>query len=327
MFVAEYPVNQGTSLEELKHVLDRNVENLFIPLDKTQINSNGLIEIPSYDPFPMTETALHGLCSQIGVPTPYMKKSPNDVASENLNFWLKQTGKTAQIKIDNNVIIAVLPEKRVPLSNSKVVSEIAEKGTVGLTRYTFNERGLWLDYLTPDLALEPKVGDIIRVGVQVFNSDTTLNMLSVRGLLYRLWCLNGAVSEREGLGRFAQKIYWRNPESALREGIEVFDQICGKLAEYQPNFIRMQALEIDGNEERLRKILKYGKIPASYFEAVQEVLHKQNDESLYGFYNAITQLGRDAQDRSLAQKFEKYAGWIVANVDEFAAEVLGINKN
>ena len=199
------------------------------------------------DRYALTEKAFDDLCNLVGVPLTFAKGIPTDLVSiivERLKTFQPQL--IVPIARDHTVVGIVNPRKWThsraqahraefrPVSNATILRLLEKlRGAFGgPPRILLADSGLAVELLHPALTLEPKVGDITRVGLAITSSETGGPMPVARGYTLRLVCANGAtVPARLGLLRFDTdwRVSLERRLAAFQEGLQGFALDVGRL--------------------------------------------------------------------------------------------------
>lgn len=77
-------------------------------------------------PFNMTPWSLSQLCTQLGIPVPYIKKCPPALSLENLNTWLRLVpqGKVSKLCARGSDVIGIVSKRFVPYSIKDFVDDV-----------------------------------------------------------------------------------------------------------------------------------------------------------------------------------------------------------
>jgi len=158
------------------------------------------------------------MASQLGIPYQYYRKQhaahPEDLCRD-VNSWLQDTevvNNTQRpvhgdrtVRTMGNTARAFLSSKYRRLDNFPLLLAVLDRlGGMGVDQdnilsCSITDRKMYLKLVTPRLEGDVGKGDIVQAGIEVTNSEVGQGSLSVRPLIYRLVCLNGAVMAAGGV--------------------------------------------------------------------------------------------------------------------------------
>lgn len=174
-------------------------------------------------PYRLTEKALDDLCTILDTPIPFAHRIPADVLALLVGRLRLLHIQSIVLIVREGVVVGMLDPAKWTHSRAKIHRPTFRPVTNGealrLIKNVWSQRverlliclgdaGLSVQVVSGDLAIEPKVGDITRVGLSLTSSETGGPFPQARGHTLRLVCLNGAtVPEPFGLARFSSD--WR----------------------------------------------------------------------------------------------------------------------
>jgi hypothetical protein len=157
--------------------------------------------------YALTEKAFEDLCNLVSVPVRFAKDIPTDLVAtimERLKVVHQQT--VLPIHRDDVVVGVVDPrkwthsrakEKRphyLPVTNDQLLRLLRDhwSDSEAVPGITLADSGMSIEVLNSRQTIEPKVGDVTRVGLAITNSETGGANPQARGYTLRLVCTNGA---------------------------------------------------------------------------------------------------------------------------------------
>ena len=283
---------------------------------------------------------------KLGIPTKYyevMQAQKPELLAQNVNAWLSDNGGSVMVRTmdygDGRYRArALLSDRYRRIDNLEIASAVLPL-FAGNDRYEVassevTEGKLYLKILNRRLEMEVVPGDIVQAGVMISNSEVGLGAVSVKPLVYRLVCSNGAIVDdfgerRTHVGRAAKamedsfdiysdatleaedKAFMLKLRDATMAAIEEsrFAQIVDKLKESVgvPITGRVQdVVELTGKTYGLNQNEQDG---------VLNYLIQGGDLSLYGLSNAVTRASQDIESYDRATDLETI-GWKVATMPE-----------
>lgn len=334
MRLAQINYPSGTDIDSvINHLNNRERTLLQVPLSELSINpENAALEFGD-NSFAMTQHAAKQLAIKLKITPGYVLKISNDLAARNYNDFLQNASGNVQLVIeDGNTIAGVLKEKTAPIDPALLIDVIQDRfrdGDLSVGRWWFNGEGITFRIDSEKFEFEAKVGDMVRAGVDIMireNSEATLGM---RGILFRLSCLNGAVAqETVDLKRQIIKEGWRDQTSRLAIAAEAIDYNLNAISDLSNNLKKMATMELSLPSESkdraayikegLSGITPRNLSSKGFSETISEATY-QEDPTLFGIYNAITRIGRDSLDSRLKEVFER-GGFSIATDPDFVME-------
>jgi hypothetical protein len=103
--------------------------------------------------------------------------------------------------VTNGETVVGVPNVRkqiVPLTSVVRATESGVGSKATLDRWRLTNEGLTVSFTSPDVAVEPRVGDITRGGIELFYSDGYVRNPEMHYFGYRLECSNGLILPVEG---------------------------------------------------------------------------------------------------------------------------------
>jgi len=188
---------------------------------------------------------------------------------------------------------------------------------------------MYIKGVFPRLKADVKVGDTVTAGIVISNSEVGAGSLRIEALIWRLWCLNGAI-----VGELLRKFHVGSKHGMDDATLSVLSQATrDKQAEAMRAVIRdvtvaatdevkflervktmqdatkdaikgdpVKAIEVLGNSLNLTKDEESG---------VLRNLIKEGDLSRWGLSNALTRTSQDIEDYDRATEFERLGGRLI----------------
>jgi hypothetical protein len=116
----------------------------------------------------------------------------------NFNAWLRQGSGKRMVRVVDQTARAFLSEAYRPLDNAalaEAVFPVLNDSNLRVVSAELTDRRLYIKAVNERIQGEVKVGDVVQAGVVISNSETGCGALSVSPMLFRLICLNGAISQ------------------------------------------------------------------------------------------------------------------------------------
>jgi len=188
------------------------------------------------------------------------------------------------------------------------------------------DRRLYIHFVVPTIQGEVKVGDVVQAGGILSNSEVGLGSVSVSGLIWRLWCLNGAKTgetfRKHHVGRQIEdnEALWADDTKKADDKavlLKVRDMVKAVVDEtrFRAQLSKLQGLTegtISGDPAKAIEVLAR-KVGATESEqgGILRALIKGGDLSRWGIVNAITAQAHTATSYDRAVEFESMGGNLV----------------
>ena len=152
------------------------------------------------------------LATVTGIPRTYYRRMEDEapeLLADNLNTWLKRDGKDRLVRTfqnGNNTGRALLSDRYRAMDYfdmAEAVLPMAQEQGLTLASADVTDRRLYLKFTSSKVEGEVKVGEVIRAGVIVTDSEVGMGRLQANQFLESLVCTNGMVREQAG-ERFAK---------------------------------------------------------------------------------------------------------------------------
>lgn len=181
--------------------------------------------------YPMTGAALEAVCRLVQLPLGFARTIPFDLLIQNFERLKDELDRRVILAISDDVVVNVIQAGRLgywPARSRDVLERIPSLGLrLALRGLRLSVRGMIFSTAIPSFGvLEPQVGDITEVGLQLVNSESGFHGLKASFFLYRLVCSNGMV-----LGNAWGSVYWSyDPRMSYGRSLENFLQAVATMA-------------------------------------------------------------------------------------------------
>jgi hypothetical protein len=322
----------GTTFEEAASFL-RSRNRTLVTTDVSVLSVDGETGRLIYgsDRYDMTERAINQICGRIGVTASYVKKIDNGIAAENFNTFLPHAIGRGILAVEGGgggesagVVTGFLRESSSPIDPTQLVESVAERfggGALSMASWFSDDEGLVLRMVSPRAA-EPRVGDVVQAGVDVLARQNSNVSIGIRGNVYRLVCLNGAVAaEPNSLKTAIRRVEWQDPTARIELALAIVDDTIQAVFHTVQGIAGLTRMELDlppSAEDRLAPVRAglrantFGPIKSKPLTEATVDATYQEEPTMFGLYNALTRIGRDSSDPRLRRAFEQ-AGFGVAH--------------
>lgn len=322
----------GKSLQELAIEIQRQQDakrDFLIPSQKINafVNNNSLeLGFPIKDneaelfTAPLTSNGHIQLGSHCGIPKKYydmMLVHPALLAT-NVQHWLKRSNENKMVRSMDGKVRAMLSDKYRRLDNFDLAQNVLPmlfeaNTTVESCEITDNK--FYIKAITHKVQAEVKPGDVVSAGVIISNSETGHGSLSVKPLVYRLVCSNGAIVDDFAMRKYhagrqneMEQIEFSN--DTLKAEDKAFWLKVRDLVKYTLNETTFEKIVESMRESTNKKIVEPDKAielitkKFSFVETEQKGvlshLIQGGDLTSWGLGNAVTRMAQDVEsyDRS-----------------------------
>jgi len=180
-------------------------------------------------------TAARAIATRLGVPYPYLERSPQHIQAVNLNHWLRhERNDELFLRFEGVEVRAIFTPRYKPVDHVDVLRELDRLGYGPATpvQVRFDERFLLLNISDPTEAFEVRANDRCMPGISIGNSEVGLAALSVSAFVLRLVCTNGMVARE----KTAETTYRHISERVLQELPAILQGARGDVAEHRHRF-------------------------------------------------------------------------------------------
>lgn len=156
---------------------------------------------------PLTSNGHIQLAQMCDIPKKYYDKllSHPELLKENVEHWLRRNNDKRMIRSLDGNIRAILSDKYRRLDNYDLAMNVlpmlydaqAEVDSCEIT-----DKKIYIKAITHKVQGEVKQGDVVSAGVIISNSETGHGSLSVKPLIYRLVCKNGAIADDYSMRKY-----------------------------------------------------------------------------------------------------------------------------
>src|SRR5262249_34629197 len=139
--------------------------------------------------------------AKLQIPAKYydrmLNEDPNLLAI-NTNAWFRKQPERRMVRTLGGDARAFLSNRYQRIEHEQLaepaLEELAKLPGVQIPSCEVTDRRLYIHFVVPTIQGEVKKGDVVQAGGIIKNSEVGCGALSVAGLIWRLWCLNGATT-------------------------------------------------------------------------------------------------------------------------------------
>lgn len=320
---------QGKTLMELAEEVQRQSEtkkDLVADTGLMRLDTDGeTLKLEDQGEYRLTDLAHRQIGTRLKIPAKYydrIRTSYPDLLAENVNTLFQAEPEKRMVRTLDGRARAFLSNRYHRIDNdivlAKAVETLQSSGlALQVASAEVTERRLYLKVTFPQIETEistsRQVGDVVRSGIMVSNSEVGLGSYSVAPFIERLVCLNGMVvndlgNRRAHVGRATggddDAVYELYQDDTLQADdqallLKMRDIINGAMSQdkFRQIVARMEAAagdRIEGNPVKTVEILS-NRIGLTETEASKVLtnLIQGADLSRWGLLNAVTAMSQD----------------------------------
>jgi hypothetical protein len=297
-----------------------------------QGDSVAALDVPGHGAYPILPIAHEQIGTHVDIPKRYYDKMLNeapDLLATNVNRWFHEHPDSKRmVRTLGGDTRAFLSDRYTRIENEEIGEiclPILKEMGVDIVSAHVTDKKLYIHFVLPMVRGEVKVGDVVHAGGIISNSEVGYGVASVAGLLWRLWCLNGAVTGQEFSRRHVGRHILDNTELWSEETLKADDKAIllkmrdmvkavGDETRFKLQLEKLKGLAqapITGNISKAVEVLGQ-KVRATETEknSILQELIKGGDLSAWGLVNAVTaQAHQGHYDRAV--EFETVGGGLI----------------
>jgi len=283
--------------------------------------------------FGVNDLAHQQIASHYGIPMNYYRKMQNDkpeLLSLNVNRWAEKKDEKRFIRTLDGRIRAFLSDRFKPYDNMSVMTALESilpsiGNSLAVKSSNLSDNRLYIQIVNQRLEAEVAKGDVVQAGIVISNSEVGLGRFIIEKMIYRLVCLNGAISGqligKTHLGKRItgeDGIAWKSDtiEMDMKSfNLQIRDVIHDVLSQETFNKLLLTA-----------KTAKDAAIPATSIEPLIEEVTKRyqfgddskgsilasmidgGDLSRWGLVNAVTAQAHNIEDYDRSVDYQRAGG-------------------
>ncbi len=337
----ELSMKQGKTLQELAAEIARQRESrrdFVADTRNTRMTAEGSLSLRNGNgdvEYAVTSVAHNQISQRLEVPKRFynrMLERHPDVLAGTVNALFQREPSTRMIRTLDGRVRAFLSDRYRPLDNdelAEVVFPVLADLKVEILSCEITERRLYMKFASARLEREVGVGDVIRAGGVLSNSEVGLGSLRIDDLDYRLVCLNGMVRETVArsshVGRAAgfegieASEFFKDETRAADDRalmLKLRDTVRGMFSaerfEARVGQYREAAEDtIDRPIETVQVLQRRLALTDGQRDSVLTHLLQGGELSRWGLANAITRASQDTPDYDEATELEKLGGRVI----------------
>lgn len=332
---------KGLSLQQLAAKIQANSElkrDYVVPTEHSTMQvvneergkKSVVMELPDHGSFPLLPLAHDQIGARAGIPAKYydrMLVEAPELLCNNVNAWHRINPAKRMIRTLGGDMRAFLSDRYNRIENEEIAKVafpvLAELPGVQIVSSEVTDKRLYIHFVVPTIQGEVKVGDVVQAGGIISNSEVGAGAVSVSGLIWRLWCLNGAKTgdtfRKNHVGRQIEdsETLWADDTRQADDRailLKVRDMVRAVVDEtrFKVQLAKMQGLtegKISGDPVRVVEVLSQ-RVGTSEAEqaGILRSLIEGNDLSAWGLLNAVTAQSHTAKSYDRAVELEGAGG-------------------
>jgi len=337
-------MKQGRPLPEVAAQIKREAKarhDFRVPTDQLHFSDDGTIGFKvkrdSYDVEP-TNYCLRQICQRSKIPADYadrMKDGHQVLLAQNINYWWKNNPEKRMLRTllnGDHRARAFLSERYRPLENVDLAAAVfptLEKLGCEILSCELTETRFYIQAATPKVEAK-LVGDRVRAGCVIANSEVGCGAIAEDELLYYLACKNGMISQRimgrHHIGRrndplfeldtaaeyysdvtreMDDRAFWMKVKDAT---VALFDK--DRFLKRVADFESTTAQKIKC-VEAVEEITERFRFNESEKDAVLNHLIESGQPNLFGLINAVTRTATDVESYDRSIELQRVGGQIM----------------
>lgn len=338
---------QGSTLAELAAEVERQADSKadfvadtrrlgFTSNGSSTLTIDGANRDGSLGEFTVTEHTHGQIAQRLSIPKPYydrMRKEAPELLDRNVRHWFTEKPERRMIRTLDGNARAFLSDRYRRLDNIELANYLlpvlGEMDGVKVESCGLTDTRLYIKATLPTVQAEIKVGDPVCSGVVISNSEIGAGRFLVETLIYRLICLNGAITgtslakhhlgrrlggEDEGVHLFTDETLKADDEAFFLAARDLVKAACSeiKFAQIVADCKELAALRVEGDPVAVTE-----KLAASYGlndgerSGVLRHLIEGGDLTAWGYVNSITRASQDADSYDRATELERLGGSLI----------------
>ena len=293
------------------HSMSQDYYDEVIPIRDMEFDSFDNMTI-GYKEYEILPSAQRLIANRLRIPQSYLSRCPQNLQSENLNYWLERENKNRETlfcRFSGNKLRGVFTQRYTALDNMEILTKMLNYGfdPAGEVHYSLDESLMVLKVPEYGRMFGLSEKDKIVPGISIANSEVGILALSIEAFFYRLVCSNGLIATTSVGSRF---------KHVSRKGLDEFPQVLSDVVyqsqESQGRFRVSMQTPVDNPLRTIESFAKQFKLSQDETEIVQKAFYLEEGATMFHIINAFT---RAAQEPVLtpidAYNLERVGGQIL----------------
>jgi hypothetical protein len=269
---------------------------------------------------PLTSNGHIQLGQYCDIPKKYydiLLKHP-ELLQRNVQHWLELNSDKRMIRTLDGEIRAVLSDKYRRLDNFDLAQNVLpmiNEVNATIESCEITDKKIYIKAITHKIQAEVKKGDVVSAGIIISNSETGHGSLSIKPLIYRLVCSNGAIADDYAMRKYhagrveemsqiefsnetinaEDKAFWLKVRDLVKFSLSevTFEKIVNSMRESTER-------KIENPEKAIELATKKYSFNEAENSDILKHLIQGGDLTSWGLGNAVTRMAQDVNsyDRS-----------------------------
>lgn len=243
-------MQQEMTLSEVYDKVDVMSANCFdqnVDVNELEFESLDLVRI-SGEHHTVRPVAQRSISNRLGIPHNYLKKCPQEIQAENLNYWLQhEKNEELFFRFDGQDIRAIFTPRYVPSDNFEVMFKLESMGFDPETKVQCSIDPEFMSLSIPDGPKSFSINnDKFTPGISISNSEVGLASLSISAFVLRLICTNGLIQQTQ-----ESNSYRHVSTKILEEFPSVLEKVSSELSDKREQFRISMDSDVDDPESTM----------------------------------------------------------------------------
>jgi hypothetical protein len=310
-------MRQTTTLENAIgkiHEISQNNYDEIIPVREMTFESLEQIDITGQS-FGVLPSAQRLLANRLRVPHSYLSRCPDQLAADNLNYWIEQERKNRETlfcRFSGGHLRAVFTERYTALDHMEVLTKMLEYGfdPSGEVHLSLDSEMMVLKVPEYDRLFRLAEKDKIIPGISIANSEVGILALSIEAFYYRLVCSNGMIAKT-----LVDARYKHISRRVMDEFPLVLENVVSQSRHNQDRFLISAQTPVENPISTIETFARQFALTQNETEVVKQAFYLEQGATMFHVINSFT---RAAQEPGLtaadAYRLETAGGRIFAMV-------------
>lgn len=248
-------------------------------------------------PFAVQPTAQRLIANRLRVPFTYLDRCPDDLARDNLNYWIEQEARNRDAlfcRFAGDSVRAIFSERYTPIDNMEVLSKMLDYGFDPESEVHLSLDAQMMAVKVPEYGRTFRISENDKVvpGISIENSEVGLLSVSIEAYYFRLICTNGLIQKTAVDARFRHV-----SRKIMDEFPIVLENVISKSRHSQTQFMISTETQVGNPESTIETFASQFQIPRDEAEIVKQAYYLEQGGTMFHIINAFT---RAAQNRELS---------------------------
>jgi hypothetical protein len=267
--------------------------------------------------FEVLPSAQRLISNRLRIPQSYLSRCPEDLQSDNLNYWLEREQKNRETlfcRFSGSKLRGVFTERYTALDNMEILTKMLDYGfdPACEVHYSLDESLMVLKVPEYGRMFGLTETDKIVPGISIANSEVGILALSIEAFFYRLVCSNGLIATTSVGSRFKHV-----SRRAMDEFPQVLSDVVYQSQASQGRFQISMQTPVDNPMRSIETFAKQFQLSQDETEIVRQAYFLEQGATMFHVINAFT---RAAQTPSLdimdSYKLERIGGQVLSLVKQ-----------